>query len=117
MDLQNDRSVVQSPKKLNIRDSFQVLLSGCEVDFCWETTGVLEISEPSKPRADYVQVPDNCQSVVAVVHQGSSLGECRLQVLSLASVAEFEWENSSEIPIEGLCVAVSTRERDQLPFL
>ena len=32
----------------------------------------------------------------------------------LARVAQFEWENSSEIHIEGLCVAISTRERDQL---
>ena len=53
-------------------------------------------------------------SVVSVVHPGNSSGECRLQVPSSARVAEFEWENSSEIPIERLFVAISTRERGQL---
>ena len=37
-----------------------------------------------------------------------------MQVLSLVTVPEFEWENSSEFPIKCICVAVSTRERDQL---
>ena len=34
VDLQNDTSVVQSPKNLNRRDRIQVLSKGCEVDFC-----------------------------------------------------------------------------------
>ena len=114
VDLQNDRSVVQSPKNLNRRDRIQILSKCCEVDFCWETTGVLEDSESSTSKAGYVQVPDNCTSVVSVVHPGNSSGESRLQVLSLSRVAEFEWENSSVILIEGLCVAISTREREPL---
>ena len=48
-----------------------------------------------------------------MVHPGSSSGECRLQVLFLARVAEFEWENSSEIRIKGVCVAIHFREQDQ----
>ena len=35
-------------------------------------------------------------------------------MLSLARVAGLEWENSSKIPIEALCVANSTSKRDQL---
>ena len=114
VDFGNDRSAVQSPKHLNRRDKIQVLVRGCEVGSCWETTGVFEVKESSPYKAEYFQVPDNCTSVVSVVHQGNSSCECRLQVLSLARVAEFERENSSKIPIEGLFVAVSTRERDQL---
>ena len=49
-----------------------------------------------------------------MVHPGDGSVECRLQELSLARVAKFDWENSSEMPIGGLCLAVSIRERDQL---
>ena len=52
--------------------------------------------------------------VVSVKHPGNSSGESRLQVLSLAIVNEFKRENSSEIPIDGLCVAISTPEGNQL---
>ena len=52
--------------------------------------------------------------MVSVVHPGSSSDECRLRVLSSARVAEFEWKNSSEIPIGSLCIAILTRERCQL---
>ena len=52
--------------------------------------------------------------MVSELHPGNSSGEYRLQMLSLARVAEFEWGNSSEIPTEGIIVAISTRERDQL---
>ena len=99
---------------MNSRERIQVLSKECEINFCWESKGVLEVSETSTSKADCVQVPDNCSSVVSVVHPGNSSGECRVQVLSLARVAEFDWVNSSEIPIEGSCVAISTKERDQL---
>ena len=91
VDFQNDRSVVQSPKNLNRRERIQILSKGCEVDFCWETTGVLENSELSTSKTDCVEVPDNCSSVISVVYPGNSSGECRFQVMSLASVAELEW--------------------------
>ena len=52
--------------------------------------------------------------MVLVVHPGNNSGDCRLQVLSLATVADIEWENLSEISIKGICVAISTRGRDQL---
>ena len=52
------------------------------MDFCWETTGVPVVSELSTSKADCVLGPDNCTSVVSVVHPGNSSGECRLQVLS-----------------------------------
>ena len=87
---QSDRSVVQSPKNLNRRDRVQGKSKGCELGFCWETTGVLELSESNTPQVDCVLVPDNCTSVVSVVNSGNISGECRLQVLSLARVAEFE---------------------------
>ena len=114
MNFQNNRSVFQTPKNLNRRDRIQVLSKGCEMGFCWETAEVHEFSELCTPQADCVQGPDNCTLVVSVMNPGNFSGERRLQVLSLARVAEFEWENSSEIPIEGLCVSISTRKRDQL---
>ena len=93
VDFRNDRSAVQSPKHLDRRDKIQVLVKGWEVDSSWETTGVLEVKESSPSKADYFQVPDNCTSVVSVIHQGNSSCECRLQVLSLARDADFEREN------------------------
>ena len=109
-----DRGVVQSPKNFNRRNRIQVLSRGCQVDSCWETTGVLEVNGSGTSNADYVQGAYNCPSVVSELHPGNSSGEYRLQMLSLARVAEFEWENSSEIPTEGIIVAIPTRERDQL---
>ena len=114
VNFQNDRSVFQSPKNLNRRNRIQVLSRDCEVDFCWETTGVLEVNGSGTSKADCVQGADNCPSVVSELHPGNNSGEYRLQMLSLARVAEFEWENSSENPTEGIIVAISTRERDQL---
>ena len=99
---------------MNRRNRIQVLSRGCEVDSCWETTGVLEVNGSGTSKADYVQGADNCPSVVSVLHPGNSSGEYRLQRLSLARVAEFEWENSSEIPSERMIVAISTRDRHQL---
>ena len=114
VDFQNDRCVFRSPKILNRLNRIQVLSRGCQVDSCWETTGVLEVNGSGTSNADYVQGADNCPSVISVLQPGNSSGEYRLQMLSLARVAEFEWENSSEIPTEGIIVAISTRERDQL---
>ena len=81
MELHKDRSEVQRPQKLSRRDSIQVLSRGCELDFYWETTGNPESSESSTSKADGVKVPDNCTSVVSVVHPRNSSGECRLQVV------------------------------------
>ena len=52
VDFQNDRSAVQTPKILNSRDRIQFLSKGCEVDFCWERTGVLEVSEFCTSKTD-----------------------------------------------------------------
>ena len=51
----------------------------------------------------------------SVVNPGDSSFVCRIQMRSLDRVAEFEWENSSVILIEVLCVAISTRDGDPLP--
>ena len=59
VDFQNDRSVVQSPKKLNRRVRIQVHSMGCEFDFCWKASGVLEVTELSPSKADCFQVPEN----------------------------------------------------------
>ena len=73
VNFQNDMSVFQSSKNLNRRDWIQVLSRGCEINFCWESTGVLEVSESSTSKSDCAQVPDNGPSVVSVVQSRSEL--------------------------------------------
>ena len=71
VDFQNDRSVVHSPKNLNRRVRIQISSRGCEIDFCWKATGVFEVTELSTSKADYGNIPENCTSVVSVVHPGT----------------------------------------------